>query len=184
MYFTSVSLYSLSILGKFFLFLTQRQHITFTPPLQRIIITLYTVPTAGYWGYWSIPMTQLQLLHQVAFQNSISGPILFWNKNVSLLQQFLTAQWWRTALRATGFKRHFVLKPTKQVMGQAAARRTAVLIFLVPDSQLYLIKRPIRGLEAKKRGFVETAGNLKEWIESSCEIQRILVSAVEGLFKK
>lgn len=92
-------------------------------------------------------MTQ-QLLHQVAFKPQFLT--LFWNKNLSLLQQFLKAQCSGTALQATGFKRHFVLKPTKQVMGQAAAPRTAVLIFQVPDSQSYLVKRLIRGLEVKK----------------------------------
>lgn len=105
-------------------------------------------------------MTQ-QLLHQVAFKTQFQPHTLFRNKNVSLLQQLLKAQWKGTVLQATGFKRHFVLKAAKQVMGQAAARRTAALIFLVPDSLPYLVKRLIRGLEAKKNVFVATAGNFK-----------------------
>lgn len=110
-----------------------------------------------------------QLLHKVAFKTQFLAYFYLEQKCPSTAAIFNSSVVENSAT-SNCLQRHFVLKPTKQVMGQAAARRTAALIFLVSDSQFY----PIRGLEGEKKWvFVAATGNCKRQIKSNCEIERI-----------
>lgn len=109
---------------------------------------------------------------QSSFQNSVSGLFLFLQKCPSTAAIFNSSVV-KNSATSNCLQRHFVLKPTKQVTGQAAARKTAALIFLVSDSRFYLVNWPIRGLEGEKWVFVAATGNCKGQIKSSCEIERI-----------
>lgn len=110
-----------------------------------------------------------QLLHKVAFKTQFLAYFYLEQKCPSTAAIFNSSVVENSAT-SNCLQRHFVLKPTKQVMGQAAARRTAALIFLVSDSQFY----PIRGLEGEKKWvFVAATGNCKRQIKSNCKIERI-----------
>lgn len=114
-----------------------------------------------------------QLLHKVAFKTQFLAYFYLEQKCPSTAAIFNSSVVENNAT-SNCLQRHFVLKPTKQVMGQAAARRTAALIFLVSDSQFYPVNWPIRGLEGEKKWvFVAATGNCKRQIKFNCEIEKI-----------
>lgn len=106
-----------------------------------------------------------------SFQNSISGPY-------SVLEQkrlstaviflfyflfFLTSSVVENSATSNWLQKTFCSEANKASHGPSSGSGgLQFLIFLVPDPELYLVKRPIRGLEAKSGVFVAAAGNGEE----------------------